>query len=138
MNIKIWDDKYIIRADKYQYRLIEIKQKATEEELEDAKQTDDGTYEVIVGYYPTLRYLFQNLVEIEGRQNRCATMEGYIKHIEKINAQLENILNNIQSIVGVEKSLNRILNSRGDELPVSAAELDGVDEKPKHGRKKKG
>lgn len=138
MNIKIWDDKYAIRSDKYQYKLIELKQKAGDEAEDEIEQTEDGIYEVTVGYYPTLRHLFKSLVETEGRQNRCTTMEGYIRHIEKINIQLEETLEKMQAVIGAEEALARIIDKRGDKLPESVAAIGEPDEKPKRSRKKKG
>lgn len=138
MNVKIWDGKYLIRSDKYEYRLIELKQKAGDETTEDIEQTEEGIYEVTVGHYPTLRYLFKSLVEMEGRQNRCTTMEGYIRHVEKINAQLEETLEKMQAIIGAEESIARIIDKMGDKLPESIAAIGEPDNKPKRGRKKKG
>lgn len=138
MNIKVWDGKYVIRSDKYQYKLIELKQKAGDEAEDEIEQTEDGIYEVTIGYYPTLRYLFKSLVETEGRQNRCTTMEGYIRHIEKINAQLEETLEKMQALIGAEESLSRIMYKMWDKLPESVAGIGEPDEKPKRGRKKKG
>lgn len=141
MDIKVWDDKYIIRSDKRQYKLFEIKQRITDEEdnLEATEQNDDGTYAVNVGYFPTLKYLFTAIAEREGRSNRCTTMEGYIKHLEKINKQLEKTLEQMQAVIGTEESLERIINKMGDKLPEHIANI-GEEEKPKskRGRKKKG
>lgn len=135
MNIKIWDGKYAIRSDKYQYRLVELRQKG-EDEVSDNTETED-VQEISVGYYPTLRYLLKSLAEMEGRQNRCTTMEGYIKHIEKINARLEEILETIQSLIGAEESLKRIMDTFGDKLPEGVAQIGEVTEKTKRNRKKK-
>lgn len=141
MNISIWNDKYMIRSDRRQYKLVEIKQKVTDEDgdAESVAQNDDGTYEVNVGYFPTLKYLFLALAEREGRINRCTTLDGYIKHIEKVNKQLEETLMQIQAVIGVEESLQRIMNKMGDQLPEQVAKI-GEEEKPKtkRVRKKKG
>ena len=133
MNIKIWDGKYAIRSDKYQYRLVELRQKEADEVSDEAEDVQ----EISVGYYPTLRYLLKSLAEMEGRQNRCTTMEGYVKHIEKINARLEKILETIQSLIGAEESLKRIMDTFGDKLPESVAQIGEVTEKTKRNRKKK-
>ncbi len=91
-----------------------------------------------MGYYPTLRYLLKNLAEMEGRQNRCTTMEGYVKHIEKINDRLEEILETIQSALGAEESLERIMDTWGDKLPEDMAQIGEAEEKPKRKTRKKG
>lgn len=135
MNVKIWDGKYAIRSDKNQYRLVELKQKNEDGSTSDAESSEDG---VSVGYYPTLRYLLKSLAEMEGRQNRCTTMEGYVKHIEKINARLEEILTTIQSALGAEESLERIVDTLGNKLPEGVAQIGEAIEKPKRRRKKKG
>ena len=64
-------------------------------------------------------------------------MEGYVKHIEKINARLEKILETIQSLIGAEESLKRIMDTFGDKLPESVAQIGEVTEKTKRNRKKK-
>lgn len=134
MNIKIWDGKYAIRSDKYQYRLVELRQKGEDEVSDEAEDVQ----EISVGYYPTLGYLLKSLAEMEGRQNRCTTMEGYVKHIEKVNAKLEGILETIQSLIGAEESLKRIMDTFGDKLPETVAKIGEAENKPKRGRKKKG
>lgn len=138
MNVKIWDGKYAIRSDKNQYRLVELRQKNGDGPVGDVGRSEDGMQEINVGYYPTLRYLLKNLAEMEGRQNRCTTMEGYVKHIEKINDRLEEILETIQSALGAEESLERIMDTLGDRLPEAIAQIGETVEKPKQKRKKKG
>ena len=100
MNSKIWDDKYVIKSDSRQYRLIEIKEKAPDEDGGDVQTNEDGTYEVNIGYYSTMAALFKGLVEREGRLNKCTTLEGYVKHIEKINKKLEENLMAIATTIG--------------------------------------
>ena len=124
MNIKIWDDRYVIKSDPRQYRLIEIKEKLSGEEANvDADINEDGTYEVIIGYYGSLEGVFRGLVEREGRLNKCTTLEGYVKHIEKINKKLEENLLAIAAVVGRKESFNRIMMAMPDQIPDSIVKL---------------
>lgn len=133
MNIKIWDDKYVIKSDARQYRLIEIKEKAPDEECGDVQTNEDGTYEVNIGYYSTMAALFRGIVEREGRLNKCTTLEGYVKHIEKINKKLEENLLAIAATIGKKESFKRILDAMPDKIPESVAKLG---EEKKKGKKK--
>ena len=133
MNIKIWDDRYIIRSDARQYRLIEIKEKAPDEESDDVQADENGTYEVNIGYYSSMVSLFRGLVEREGRLNKCTTLEGYVKQIEKINKKLEENLMSIAAMIGKKESLKRIIDAMPDKLPDSVAKIG---EEKKKGKKK--
>lgn len=135
MRIKIWDDKYIIKSDKYEYRLIAIKEKE-EEAPDDGDENEEG---VVVGHYATIGYLLEDLVNMEQRMNRCTTIDGYVKHIEKVNKQLEDILKQIQAVIGTKESLTRILSTWENRLPEEIKAIGEVsaEEKPKRGRKKK-
>ena len=132
MNIKIWDDKYVIKSDSRQYRLIEITEKAPDEDGGDVQTNEDGTYEVNIGYYSTMAALFKGLVEREGRLNKCTTLEGYVKHIEKINQKLEDNLMAIATTSGKKESFYRILDAMPDKIPESVAKLG----EEKKGKKK--
>lgn len=123
MNIKIWDDRYIIRSDARQYRLIEIKEKAPDEESDDVQADENGTYEVNIGYYSSMVSLFRGLVEREGRLNKCTTLEGYVKHIEKINKKLEENLLVIAAMIGKKESFDRIMYAMPDKIPDSVAKI---------------
>ena len=123
MNIKIWDDRYIIRSDARQYRLIEIKEKAPDEESDDVQADENGTYEVNIGYYSSMASLFRGLVEREGRLNKCTTLEGYVKHIEKINKKLEENLMSIAAMIGKKESFDRIMYAMPDKIPDSVAKI---------------
>lgn len=133
MNIKIWDDRYIIRSDARQYRLIEIKEKAPDEESDDVQADENGTYEVNIGYYSSMASLFRGLVEREGRLNKCTTLEGYVKHIEKINKKLEENLLVIAAMIGKKESFDRIMYAMPDKIPDSVAKIG---EAKKKGKKK--
>lgn len=111
MNVKIWDGKYAIKSDKNQYKLFALKEKEADAP-EDSEE--DG---VVIGYYPTVRYLLEDLANVEQRSNRCTTMDGYIKHIEKVNVQLEKILDDIQALIGAEESVARIINLVESKMP---------------------
>lgn len=102
MNIKVWDDKYVIKNDAHCYIVKEIRKKASAEddELEKAETDSDGNYEITVGYPSTVAGAFSLIVEREGRRNRCTTMDGYIKHMKEINAKLEENINKLSAIVG--------------------------------------
>lgn len=102
MNIRVWDNKYAIKSDNYCYKLVEIKTKTNE----------DGTteeYESDFKWCTNVGNCFRNIVEIEGRKNQCTTMEGYIKHLEKINDKLEENLKLFESIVGEKEMIERAL-----------------------------
>lgn len=134
MNIKIWDDRYAIKSDSRQYKLIEIKEKLSGDEAGDETDiNEDGTYEIILGYYSSLTSVFKSIVEREGRLNKCTTLEGYVKHIEKINKKLEENLLAMATIVGKKESLKRIMEAMPDQIPKAVAELG----EPKKNNKKK-
>lgn len=131
MNIKIWDDRYVIKSDARQYRLIEVKEKLSGEDAADADVNEDGTYEIIIGYYGSLTSLFKGLVEREGRLNKCTTLEGYIRHIEKINKKIEENLLAMVNIIGKKESFKRIMEAMPDQIPESIAAIG----EPKKGKK---
>jgi len=120
MYIKVWDDKYVIKSDSYCYRVNEIKQKLSTEDNTDAvEQTKDGDYEVTVGYVKNVAQCFRLIVEREGRQNKCTTLNGYIKHLEEINKKLEENLKKFAVLVGgpemVEQAMLKISGKLGEE-----------------------
>lgn len=106
MNIKVWDDKYVIKSDNYCYTLREVKQKKAGEDDElDTEETADGTVEVTVAYLSNVAQCFATIVEREGRNNRCTTMDGYIKHLKTINDKLEDNLEKFAKIIGGKDQL---------------------------------
>ena len=123
MNIKIWNDKYVIKSDARQYRLIEIKEKAPEEDDDNVQANENGTYEVNIGYYSSMASVFRDIVEREGRLNKCTTLEGYVKHIEKINKMLEENLLVIAAMIGKKESFDRIMYAMPDKIPDSVAKI---------------
>ena len=127
MNVKIWDDKYMIKSDARQYKLIELKNTKPGEGIDD-DDTDVGT---CIGYFTALTHLFQSLVEREGRLNKCSTLEGYIKHIEKINDKLEENLLAMAKIVGQKESFKRIMDSTPEKLPDAIQKLGEPNKKKK-------
>lgn len=135
MNIKIWDDKYVIKSDKYCYRLAELRARP-EDIPEDDEDKDEG---VTVGYYPTILDLFEDLVNMEGRLNRCTTLEGYVRHIERVHNELEKTLDRMRAVIGTKESVARILSLGEHLLPDEVKEVgeEPTEEKPKRGRKKK-
>lgn len=112
MNIKVWDGKYIIKSDAYCYILKEIKKKQPKDDEvpQEIVENGDGTYEVTIAYPTTVANCFKYIVEAEGRANRCTTIEGYVKHLEKINAKLEENLLLFQKLVGPDEKLEAALN----------------------------
>lgn len=110
MYVKIWDDKYVIKSDNYCYILAEIKTKNTivDGDIETVKN-DDGTYEVNLAYTKTVAGAYASLVEREGRKNKCTTLDGYIKHLEKIYQKLEEELKKMAVIVGGEEQIKTAL-----------------------------
>lgn len=102
MNIKVWDDKYVIKNDAHCYILKEVRKKASAEddELEKAETDSDGNYEITVGYPSTVAGAFSLIVEREGRRNKCTTLDGYIKHLISINDKLEENLKKFEKLVG--------------------------------------
>ncbi|MGF6374993.1 hypothetical protein M2140_000027 [Clostridiales Family XIII bacterium PM5-7] len=125
MNIKIWDDKYVIKSDAYNYFLREIKTKQPKDDdggtVSEVDVNDDGTYEVTVANCDTVSRCLIKLVELEGRKNRCGTLEGYIKHLEKIEDKLNKTLESVSLAVGGDNMLKRALSQRTteDEKPVA-------------------
>lgn len=91
MNIKVWDDRYIIKSDSLCYKLVEVKtrQGKDDEDIDDAVKNEDGTYETPVGYVDNIARCFKIIIEREGRKNKCTTLDGYIKHIEAIEKKLD-------------------------------------------------
>lgn len=119
MNIKVWDDKYTIKSDSYCYKVNEIKQKLNNDEIPDSvEETKDGEYEITVGYVKNVAQCFRLIVEREGRQNKCTTLNGYIKHIEEINKKLEDNIKKFEKIVGgpemVELAMLKVAGKLGD------------------------
>lgn len=113
MDIKVWDDKYVIRSDTYCYILREIKKKQPkpdEDTIHEVVENGDGTYEVTIAYPSNIANCFRYIVEAEGRNNRCTTLDGYIKHLEKINHKLEENLLLFQRLVGADENLEAALN----------------------------
>ena len=121
MYIKIWDNKYAIKSDSRQYKLLEMKPKKNADIIEDEKVGDDGS--VCIGYFTSLNHLFQEVVEREGRLNKCTTLEGYIKHIEKINDKLEENLIAMAALIGGKEAFERIMSSIPDKIPKIIASL---------------
>lgn len=110
MYVKVWDDKYVIKSDAYCYILAEIKTKAKQEDDEDAVQNEDGTYEVNIAYTNSFAGCYRTIIEREGRKNKCTTLDGYIKHLEKIYNKLEEDLDKMAKIVGGKEQLELALN----------------------------
>lgn len=111
MNIKVWDDKYIIKSDSLCYKVSEIKQKAenNEDENIDVEKTDNGEYEVIIGYVNNVAQAFRLIVDREGRNNKCSTLNGYIKHITAINKKLEDNIMLFANMVGGKGLVERAM-----------------------------
>ena len=110
MNIRVWDDKYVIKSDNYCYTLREVKQKkASDDEALEAEENGDGTVEITVAYLSNVAQCFATIVEREGRQNRCTTMDGYIKHLKAINDKLEDNLEKFAKIVGGKERVEEIM-----------------------------
>lgn len=138
MNIKVFHDKYIIREDPYCYRLIELRPKnAKKEDVpddEEVVETSDGEFnEVVVGYYSTLAYLIESLMEREKRNNRCTTLEGFAKHLEKINKEAKDIIDTLTKVTGSHERLRELIDAPIQRFPDELKEPV----KPR-GRKKKG
>ena len=117
MNVKIWDDKYLIKSDKYQYSLYK------KPDSEDAEEDRDNPYSVTVGHYPTIKFLFEDLAATEGRLNKCTTLNGYVKHIEKVNNKLYEVLEAFQKLT--------------DGKEILGTALDKLEEEPKKTTRKK-
>ena len=127
MKIKIWDDKYIIKSDVYCYKLIKVT---------DAEKSDeDGA---VVGYYNDMENLFRSLVDMEKRLNKCTTLNGYIKHIEDINKQLENTLEQIKAVIGTRASMKRIMSVMPEDLPEEVEKIGEESKSKKRGKKQDG
>lgn len=118
MNIKIWNNKYAIKSDTNQYKLLALKEKA------DGGSDDTKEEGVVVGYYSTLRSLFEDLVAVEQRTNKCTTMDGYIKHIEKINTKLAETLAEINGKISPEESFAKIVDLIESRQSKSIKELE--------------
>ena len=102
MHIKVWDDKYVIKSDAYCYKLAKL----------GTKENEDGTTEEVeydFKYCTNVGNCFRNIVEIEGRKNQCTTLEGYIRHLEKINEKLEENLAKFECLVDEKEMLDRAL-----------------------------
>lgn len=111
MRIKVWDDKYVITADKYCYNLREIKTKLKTDEMAETIANEDGTYEVIIAYPTTLQGCLESILEREERVNKCTTIEGYIKHLEKIHAKFDEMLSQLTSIMGGKERIEYFLHA---------------------------
>lgn len=105
MNIKVWDDKYVITSDKLCYTLKEIKTKQSKDDEEgslEVQANKDGTYETAIAYHDTVAGCFRTIVEREGRQNKCTTLDGYIKHLNSVSDKLETNLKKFEKLVGAD------------------------------------
>ena len=135
MNIKIFHDKYIIRDDPYCYKLIELRPKSSKREDrpedEEVVETDGDYSEATVGYYSTLSYLIEDLMEREKRNNRCTTLDGFAKHLEKINKEAETIVEILVKACGSRERLRGFIDRTVDHCPKELKEIP----KPR-GRKK--
>lgn len=87
MNIKLWDNKYIIKTDQYQYILA----------LNDKYQTP-------VGYFGSITNAIWKIVDTEKRANDAETLAEYIEHIKGIEAKLDKTLIKIKELVEDDKS----------------------------------
>lgn len=135
MNIKIYDDKYIIKSDSNCYRLVELREKITEgEELADDAVTtnEDGIREATIGYYTNLEFLLKDIIEREQRDNRCTTLEGFAKHLKAVNKRMEEVIQVLLKYAGGKSALDELLKVTAEKLPKEYQE-----EKPKSGKKKK-
>ena len=103
MNIRIYHDKYIIRDDPYCYRLIELRSK-------NAKKED-------VPDYSTLAHLIEDLMEREKRNNRCTTLDGFAKHLEKINKEAAEIINVLVKVTGSHERLRELIDTPIQSFP---------------------
>ena len=64
MNIKVWDDKYLITSDKLCYTLKEIKTRQSKDDEENSLETQansDGTYETAIAYHDTVVPYFDQI-----------------------------------------------------------------------------
>lgn len=112
MNIKVWDDKYVITSDKLCYTLKEIKTRQSKDDDENSLETQansDGTYETAIAYHDTVAGCFRTIVEREGRQNKCTTLDGYIKHLKSVSDKLEENLKKFEKIVDADTLFNSAL-----------------------------
>lgn len=136
MNIKVFHDKYIIRDDPYCYKLIELRPKNAKKEDapedEEIVETDGDYSEATVGYYSTLSYLIEDLMDREKRNNRCTTLEGFAKHLEKINKEAEAIVETLVKACGSRERLKEFIFSTVDHCP------EDLKETPKPRGRKKG
>lgn len=86
IDIDIMDTKYTIKADKRQYILYRVAEKTNKE----TGETEEALVDAM--YYPHIEFLLEDLMEMEKRKNNCRTLEGYAKHIKKINKEIQPIL----------------------------------------------
>jgi hypothetical protein len=115
MNIKVWDDKYAIKSDAYSYVVAEIKTKQDKDLPDDAEiiEGDGDTYEINLAYLRDFSGCYRYIVEREGRKNKCTTMEGYVKHIEKLNKKLSEEVQRLAELFDVEKQLDKAVAKKG-------------------------
>ena len=112
MNIKVWDNKYVITSDKLCYTLKEIKTKQSKDDEDNSLEVqanNDGTYETAIAYHDTVAGCFRTIVEREGRQNKCTTLDGYIKHLKSVSDKLEENLKKFEKIVDADTLFNSAL-----------------------------
>lgn len=81
MNITIFD-KYNITSDNLQYIV------STQKKSDKSGKEYSGNYK----YCTTLRSALLEIREQEARNNRCKTLDGYIKHLNKIDKELKALL----------------------------------------------
>lgn len=119
MELRIWDDKYTIRSDQYQYTLFENKR----------KQANNEEYEVAVGYFTTLQHLFKELAAREQRLSNATSLKEFVKDVNEVYKKLAKLINDVKVMFDSQYKLEELLTYTADKVEEPAPK--------KRGRKKK-
>ena len=111
--------------------MVEIRNKPGDD-TDETVETDDGSYEVVVGYCNNIAHCFKLITDKEGRENRCTTLDGYVKHLIEVQKTLSESLKSFEKLMSPDDNFEKILTQLAqDEDP-------DVETPPKkRGRKKK-
>lgn len=79
-----------------------------------------------------MAHCFQFIAEKEGRDNRCTTLDGYIKHLNSVQKTLSDSLKSFEKLMSPEDNFEKTLRQLAQD-----SEPEQKAAPKKRGRKKK-
>lgn len=93
------DETYSIESDRYNYKLIEIRSKETEEENEEETEvSESGERKIVLGYFSTFKGVLRLLKEEMIKKIETEKFEKISGELEKINSSLKEIEKTIEKM----------------------------------------